>query len=60
MEAGVDQAQVESSSGIHTVKSVAENVGTFLSGIRATFRHENVHVESQKRLQKSAQINQNR
>ena len=56
VEVGVSQAQVESSSGIQTVKSVAENVGSFLSGIRATFRQDNVHVESEKRLQKSASL----
>ena len=46
VEVGVSQAQVESSSGIQTVKSVAENVGSFLSVISATFRQDNVHVQS--------------
>ena len=48
-----DTAQAASSTGIPVVTSVAENVSTFLNGIRATFRQDNVNVSASIRNQRS-------
>ena len=39
--------------------SVAGNVSSFLSGIRATFRQENVYVSTSTRPRRSSSINNN-
>ena len=41
------------SSGNHVTASVAENVSSFLNGIRATFRQDNVYVSSRLTQKKS-------
>ena len=41
------------SSGNHVTASVAENVNSFLNGIRATFRQDNVYVSSRLTQKKS-------
>ena len=50
-DAGTVQAQITNQS----IGSIADNVSSFLSGIRASFRTENVNVMSMNKLKKNSQ-----
>ena len=57
---GPDAMTIPTLNVNQTIVSVADNVTSFLSGIRASFRSDNVNVSSLNQPKKSNQVNENR
>ena len=56
---GQDAGTVQAQNSNQSIGSVADNVSSFLSGIRASFRTENVNVMSMNKAKKTSQVQAN-